>query len=279
MSLSKYLQSAHAQATELALKLHSEEVTLEHLACALLSDEESAICELVEHAFADPETLYEDALALTPGILVVGSGATRPFSVRAVEASRRAVELAQAAGLAMVTPACLLSAAYESLSPEAVRALSEAGCNGDVSVSGGEAGSLSPGTHLFHPFDDVARRALTSASRQVKSGNRRAISPADLIIGALKEDSELARAFGTNSSGANALLGPFSSDETPPPARHVPDDAALTEVLSALPEEAGSLALLQLILKDSEAELAQVFLRQKVTSALLERSLTTFVDP
>ena len=78
MNLSKYLQSAHAEATELALKLHSDEVTLEHLTCALLSDEESAICELVEHAFADPETLYEDALALTPGILVVGSGPHAP---------------------------------------------------------------------------------------------------------------------------------------------------------------------------------------------------------
>ncbi len=279
MSLSQYLQSAHTQATELAHKLHSDEVTLEHLVCALLSDEESAICELVEHAFADPETLYEDALALTPGILVVGSGATRPFSVRAVEASRRAVELAQAAGLERVTPACLLNAASEVLSPDALHALSEAGCDGNVDTSGGEAGSLPTGSHLFHPFDDVARRALTSASRQVKGGSRRAISPADLIIGALKEDPELARAFGTNSAGASALLGPFALDETPPPARHIPDDAALTECLSALPEEGGSLALLQLILKDSEAELAQVFLRQKVTSALLERSLTTFVDP
>ena len=92
MSLSTYLQAAHARAVELALTLHSEEVTLEHLICALLSDEESAICELIEHAFADPETLYEDALALTPGILIVGSSATRPFSVRAVEVARRAVE-------------------------------------------------------------------------------------------------------------------------------------------------------------------------------------------
>ncbi len=279
MSLSKYLQDAHARAVELALNLHSEEVTLEHLVCALLSDEESAICELVEHAFADPETLFEDALALAPGILIVGSGATRPFSVRAVVASRRAVELAQAAGLAKVTPACLLRAACEELTPEAAQALADSGCDSDAPTLSGEAGSLPLGTHLFHPFDDDARRALTSASRQVKGAGRRAISPADLIIGALSEDSELARAFGTSSSGASAILGTFAEDKTPPPARQVPDDAALTKVISALPEESGSLELLQLILKDSEAELAQVFLRQKVTSALLERSLTTFVDP
>ena len=185
MSLSKYLQGAHAQAVELALSLHSEKVTLEHLVCALLGDEESAVCELVEHAFADPETLYEDALALTPGILIVGSGATRPFSVRAVEASRRAVELAQTAGLARVTPACLLRAACKELTTEAIRALVEAGCDSDAVTLIGETGSLPLGTHLFHPFGDEARRALTSASRHVPKGSRRAISPADLIIGAL----------------------------------------------------------------------------------------------
>ena len=74
-------------------------------------------------------------------------------------------------------------------------------------------------------------------------------------------------------------MRPFSEDKTPPPARSVPEDETLAEVYSALPEESGSLELLQLILRDPEAELAQVFLRQKVTSALLERSLTAFVDP
>ena len=279
MSLSKYLQGAHDQAVELALSLHSEEVTLEHLVCALLSDEESAICELVEHAFADPETLYEDALALTPGILIVGSGATRPFSVRAVEASRRAVELAKTEGLASVSPACLLRAACEELTPEALKALKEAGCDGGSADLSGEAGALPEAKHLFHPFGDAARRALTNASRQVPKNSRRGISPVDLIVGALSEDPELARAFGTSSSAASALLRPFSEDKTPHPARDIHNDEALGKILAALSMESGSLDLLQLVLKDSEAELAQVFLRQKVTSALLERSLTTFVDP
>lgn len=279
MRLSTYLQGVHAQAIELALSLHSEEVTLEHLVCALLSDEESAICELIEHAFADPETLYEDALALTPGILIVGSGATRPFSVRAVEAARRAVELARTAGLASVTPACLLRAAMEELTPEALQALTEAGCDGEAASLSGEKGTLPEAAHLFHPFGDEARRALTSASRQAPKTSRRAISPADLIVGALSEDAELARSFGTSASGASALLRPFSEDMTPPPARAISNDAALTKVFSALSEESGSLDLLRLVLVDSEAELAQVFLRQKVTPALLERSINTFVDP
>ena len=279
MSLSKYLQDAHARAVELALNLHSEEVTLEHLVCALLSDEESAICELVEHAFADPETLFEDALALAPGILIVGSGATRPFSVRAVEVARRAVELARTEELASVSPACLLRAACEELTPEALSALKETGCDSGAVDLSGENGTLPEAKHLFHPFGDAARRALTSASRQVPRDSRRGISPADLIVGALSEDPGLARAFGTSSSAASALLRPFSEDKTPPPARDIPDDEALGKTLAALSLESGSLDLLQLVLRNSEAELAQVFLRQKVTSALLERSLTTFVDP
>ena len=106
MSASAYLEAARVSAVELALSLHADAVSREHLVCVLLSDEESALSELVEHAFADPETLHQDALALAPGILVVGSGATKPFSVRAVLAARRAVELAQGAGLSLVNPAC-----------------------------------------------------------------------------------------------------------------------------------------------------------------------------
>ena len=148
MSPSSYLEASRARAAELALTLHADVVSREHLVCALLSDEESALYELVEHAFADPETLYEDTLALAPGILVVGSGATRSFSVRAVRAAHAAVELARDAGLAEVNPACVLREACAELPLEAQAALSEAGCDPDTLSLDGEHGDLPTGTHL-----------------------------------------------------------------------------------------------------------------------------------
>jgi len=279
MSPSGYLDAARARAAELALALHAEVVSREHLVCALLSDEESALYELVEHAFADPETLYEDALALAPGILIVGSGATKPFSVRAVRAARAAVELARGAGLARVDPACVLRAACAELPEEALGALVEAGCDPDAVPLSGERGELPMGTHLFHPFGDEARRTLTSASRLAAKDGRGALSPADLVAGALGEDADLTRAFGVDKSSAINLLRPCADDTTHPEPRTLDDAVELSQLFSSLPEEGGSLDLLEKILAEPEEELAQVFLRQKVTVALLERSRATFVDP
>jgi ATP-dependent Clp protease ATP-binding subunit ClpA len=279
MSPSTYLEDARVSAEGLALSLHADAVSPEHLICVLLSDEESALSALVEHAFADPETLHQDALALAPGILVVGSGATRPFSVRAVWAARRAVELAEGAGLSRVSPACVLKAACEELSPEALAQLNESGCDPRIVALEGERGELPTGAHLFHPFNDEARRTLTSASRLASKVNRETLTPADLVAGALSEDAELARSFGADAASAAALLRPFAEDTTPPEQRALGDDEELTRLWSSLSEEAGSLEVLDAILREPQEELAQVFLRQKVTAALLERSRETFVDP
>ena len=279
MNASPYLEAARLSAVELALSLHADDVSREHLVCVLLGDEESALCELVEQAFADPETLHQDALALAPGILVVGSGATKPFSVRAVHAARRAVELAQGAGLSRVTPACVLKAACAELSSEALAELRGSGCDPAVVTLTGEQGTLPTGSHLFQPFNDEARRTLTSASRLAAKAERGALSPADLVAGALSEDAELARSFGADAASAAALLRPFAEDITPPEERELRDDEELTRLWSNLPVEAGSLEVLDVILREPEEELAQVFLRQKVTAELLERSRTTFEDP
>lgn len=279
MSPSSYLDSTRARATTLALELHADVISREHLVCCLLDDEESALYELVEHAFADPETLYQDALALAPGILVVGSSATCSFSVRSVRAARAAVELARSAGLAKVGLGCVLRAACAELPEDARAALSEAGCDPEAAPLDGVQGDLTEGTHLFHPFSDEARRALTSASRHAARGGRGALSPADLVIGALGEDAELARCFGTDATGANTLLGPFAEDLTKPEHRELEEDEELSQLFSGLPVDGGSLDVLKLILSEPEEELAQVFLRQKVTAALLDRSKATFVDP
>jgi len=279
MSPSSYLVAIRARAAELALRLHADTLSREHLACALLADEESAICELVEHAFADPESLYADALALAPGILIVGSNATCSFSVRAVRAARAAVELARSAGLSEVSPACVLCAAHAELSEEAVIALTEAGFDPEAVSLDGERGDLSEGTHLFHPYGDEARRALTGASRLAVKAGRGALSPADLLAAALGEDADLARSLGIDKGSAVSLLRPFADDPTPPEPRDLVDEEELSELMASLPPDAGSLDFLERILERPAEELAQVFLRQKVTPALLERSRASFVDP
>lgn len=279
MSTSNYLQSARLRAAEFARRLHADVVSREHLICALLADEQSAICELVEHAFADPETLYEDALALAPGILIVGSAGARPFSVRAVLAARSAVDTAREAGLASVTSACILRAAFAELPEGAQAALQTAGCDPSSIALSGEQGDLPAGTHLFHPFSDEARRALTGASRLAANASRNAISPADLIAGALGEDRDLARALGMDKQSAVQLLRPFADDTTPPDPQELREEEDLSDLFTSLPADACSLDALDRILAQPEAELAQVFLRQKVTPALLERSRESFVDP
>ena len=279
MSPSPYLEGARESALKLALTLHADAVSPEHLVCVLLGDEFSALYELVEHAFADPETLYQDALALAPGILVVGSGATSPFSVRAVRAAKGAIQLAESAGLEKVTPACVLKAACDELNTEALDALKEAGCDPAAVALEGSQGVLQASSHLFQPFNDEARRALTSASRMAARSKRSALTPADLVTGALSEDAGLPRSFGADASSAAALMRPHADDTTPPEERALLDDGDLQKLCSDLPEGAGSLDVLGHILSAPEEELAQVFLRQKVTAALLERSRETFVDP
>src|SRR5262245_18257872 len=84
------------RARKLALRLHAEELSPEHWLAALLEDEDYAATRTVLHAFADPETIGVEVLALCEGIMVVGSGRTLPFSVLGVEALRAARSTAAA---------------------------------------------------------------------------------------------------------------------------------------------------------------------------------------
>src|SRR5688572_3141726 len=80
-----------AAARDFALSIHAEELGPEHLLCALMADAEGAARRAVEHAFADPETIAGEVLAMASGILVSGSAASLPFSpggVRALEGAR-----------------------------------------------------------------------------------------------------------------------------------------------------------------------------------------------
>ena len=72
--LSPYLRRALDAARDRALAIHADEVTREHLCERLFADEDSALSRAVLDAFADPEGMAVETLALSPGILVVGSG-------------------------------------------------------------------------------------------------------------------------------------------------------------------------------------------------------------
>ena len=99
------------------------------------------------------------------------------------------------------------------------------------------------------------------------------------MAGALGEDADRARTFGTDTSGVTALLRPFADDLTAPEHRALDDEEELSHIFRSLPSGGGSLDVLGRILADPDEELAQVFIRQKVTTALLERSRAIFVDP
>ena len=88
--LAPYARETLERGASLAARLHADEVSPEHWLAALLADEECAATRAVLHAFADPETIGIEVLAQCSGIMVVGSGRTLPFSVRAVSALRAA---------------------------------------------------------------------------------------------------------------------------------------------------------------------------------------------
>ena len=113
--LGAYTRFALRRAVDYARRLHSAELTTEHLLASLLEDEEAGATRIVLHAFADPETISIEVRALCPGTMVVGSERCLPFSVRGarlLEAARaRAAERADLA----VTPHHLFAAALAEL--------------------------------------------------------------------------------------------------------------------------------------------------------------------
>lgn len=285
--LGPYLDAALERAAAQAQRLHAEQVAIEHLLLTLLEDEDSALNRLIEHAFADTETLLADVLAIAPGILVVGSGATLPFSPRAIAAVRRARSGAARRAATSVETADLFLEAARELEPAAWQSLGQAGLvlaawEAILPAAVGEIPAGPPVNeegHLFHYFSQGARRALSAAGRAARRVGERAIAPAHLLSAALEVDQTLASRVGLSAGRAALLLRAHGPDPTTTGSEPISPDPELSAFLTALPPGAGSLDVLGSLFERPQSEQAQIFSRQRVGLALLERARAELADP
>lgn len=281
--LAAHARSTLERAEALALRLHADEVVPEHWLAALLEDEDCAATRIVLHAFADPATIGAEVLALCPGIMVVGSGRTLPFSVRGVRALRAARRGAAARGADtlevgdLFTAACaeLELRARERLEPLAGVAL---GAGGEPDpASGGQA--LSAEGTLFRNYSPAGLRALGASARAAGGLGRAAIAPAHLLLGALEVDEGLRARTGLTASRARLALSGQDEDPTPLSPRPLPWGSELETLVAALPEGSETSAVLGWLLERGKSELVLLLQRQKVTPALYARCRTSFRDP
>jgi phage FluMu protein gp41 len=276
--LGAYARDSLVRAERFAARLHAEELTPEHWLAALLADEDCAATRLVLHAFADPEALGIELVALCPGIMVVGSGRTLPFSVRSLAALRAA--RTQAAGrAALVRPPDLFRSARSELTAQAAERLAASGELPEPEAE--EAGRPTPPTpeHFFRCFSPEALRALGAACRVAGELRREAIGPVHLLAGALEADPELRERTRLSAARLRLSLAGLDEDPTPLPERTVPADARLFELLSGLAPGSSTLDVLGWILSHGSEELRALLRRQKITPALHERARKAFRDP
>lgn len=263
-----------------ALRLHADEVAIEHLLCAAMRDEDSAAYEVVSHAFADPDTIFEESLALAPGLLVVASASTLPFSEGAVRALFRALSEAHAAGADEVSPIHLIATAYHAMSEpqQALLAAIRFEASGLLTLAANGKPPVKANS-LFALFDETAKKALSRSNRAAASLRANEIGPAHLFMGCLQMDEPLAEELGLTFSRARLTLGQDHLDPTVAPERSLALDATLLALLEKLPSGADSLGLLAALHAGGDADLATLLGRHKVTAELLERSKQAFQDP
>jgi hypothetical protein len=282
--LTPYMRGMTERAADHALLLAAEFVTLEHVLGVVLLDEDSAAHQTVVHAFADPETVAEELLALSPGLMVVGSTAALPFSTCAIDALEDARRRAESDGAESVAPALLLEAAVHALPREVREALAAAGFGAtipepDPAPEPARGTTELPPATLFRSFSDGAKQALGRACRGAHAAGEPSIGPARLVLALLGLDPSLATSSGLSAASAGSILRGRTLDPTPPRPRQLEADPGLLAFLGALPEGAGSLALMRACLTRASEELRELLLRHKLGSELLERASQTLFDP
>jgi len=261
-----------------ALRLHASEVTLEHLLCAAMRDEDCAAYEVVCHAFADPETVFDESLALAPGLLVVASASTLPFSEGAVRALYGSYRAARLKDEAEVSCGRVIVCAFEALSESQRSLLRAIGFEPKWSSSDSTSSEAPDPGSLFSHFDEDAKKALSRGNRAASSLRATEIGPAHLFLGCLQTDEALASTLGLNFSRARLTLSQDHADPTPVPERELALDSGLLELLEDLPDGADSLGLLAALHSGKAADLGTLLMRHKVTPELLARSETAFRD-
>lgn len=283
--LAPYVSELLAAAGRRALRVHADEVSLEHLLGACMEDEECAAHQLVVHAFADPETIDLELLALSPGTMVVSSSAALPFSPRALDALRAARGAACDAGAAEVEAAVVLARAVAALEGPLARALGDAGySDGDLAPAGADGGAergggLERDGPLFRGFSDGAKRALSHANRAASSRREASIGPAQLVLSCLAEEPALGGRSGLSAVRARSLLAGHTVDPTAPAPRSIPPQPVLVAVLAAAPDGGGSLELWAASRRLGGDEVGALLERHRITAALLERAEGAFRDP
>ncbi|MBM3975712.1 MAG: hypothetical protein FJ299_01835 [Planctomycetes bacterium] len=257
-----------------ALRLHARAVCPEHLLWQLMRDEDGAAHRAVVHAFADPDSIAAEVLALSEGLLVVGSGVSLPFSVRAVRALFAARALADADGAAEVAPGQLLEAACGELPaelglvPATLRRL-----DAPIRIDPGA------GDGLFRGYGQPARRVLGSSCKLAHRLGRTSIAPAHLVLSALEIEPALTERFGIGALRARAALAGHDDDPTEPVERAIGLDPSFDALFDGMARDADTLELLAAYLARGGAEVQALLKRQRVTPAMVERSRALYQDP
>lgn len=276
--LAPYARTLLDRAAAHALRLHAEAVTPDHLLSALMDDEDCAAVAAVLHGFADPRTISDEALAISPGVMVVASGSTLPFSSAAIRALEEA--RARSAGEPEVRLETVFWAAVAVLPPGARTRLDSGGLRSPPDAPAAHGGGLpGAGEPFFRRFSAESKRALSAANRAASSLRLAAIGPAHLVLGCLQGGDEVVAAAGLGYSRARLLLADRTADDAPPPDRPLPADPSLGRFLRGLPEAATSLDLLARFLAGETPELAQILARSKLSPELIDRARVAFRDP
>lgn len=260
---------------EHALRIHADAVTPEHLLSTLMADESSAAHAAVLHAFADPGTIADEALAISPGWMVVASGSTLPFSARATAVLSSAGDRAAREGAGEIGAELLLAEAEAALEEDLRSALRAAGYAGFRGSPGGP--EEAPGSP--RRLGPAAKRALSAANRMAASEKASSISPAHLFLACLLGDEAHAAEVGLGFPRARGLLAGRTADTSAPAKRRLPPDPSLLRFLSDLPTGADSLAMLARFHAGNTPELAAILNRSKVNAPFLERARGSFLDP
>lgn len=278
--LAPYLRGLVDNGVRRALWLHADQVHPEHVLGAILGDEDSAAGQVIEHAFADPETLDTELLALSPGLMVVGAKAVLPFSSESIAVLRKARSRALDQARAELGASELARACAEAL-PQAVQeALGKPDWSQDPSDEGVEATSrLSSDGHLFQGLSGAAKRSLVRACRSATHRKERSISSLGLLIAALEEDPALRSASGWSPSRIRSATDGQTPPALDPPEGPLTPSPALAALLTRLPSGADSLDFLAASLAGAQAEVAACFGRHRITPDLVERARAAFRDP
>jgi hypothetical protein len=278
--LAPYLRGLLENGVRRALWLHADQVHLEHVLGAAVGDEDCAAGQVIEHAFADPETLDMELLALSPGLMVVGAKAVLPFASDALTVLRRARSRALDQAREQLGAAGLAQACAEAL-PQAVQeALGKPDWSDEASDEAVEPESrLDPDGHLFQGLSVTAKRSLVRACRSAQDRKERSITSLGLLLAVLEEDPALRSASGWSPGKIRSAVGGQTPPAADPPDGPLTPSPALAALLTRLPSGADSLDFLAASLASAETEVAACLGRHRITPDLVERARGAFRDP